>query len=352
MPPVDVRSELGHPYGIHRVLDSAPRLPQAAEKLDNSLPIYANEILIQVERLNIDAASFVQMEQETGNDHAKIREMILQNCRLRGKQQNRVTGSGGMLLGTVAKVGPKYRGPVKLKKGQRISSLVSLSLTPLSLEKVGRIDSKTHQVEVEGHAILFERTIAALMPKDLPEAVAMAVFDVAGAPATVFGLCQKGQTIVVIGAGGKAGILSCAAGRRKIGRSGRVIAIEPFAAAAQQLRELNLCDEVLELDATNPIAVQSGVSVATRGKMGDVVINVASVPNTENSAILSARRRGKVVFFSMATSFTKVALGAEGLVSDATLLFGNGYYPNHSRQALGLLRTNKALRELFFKRYT
>ncbi len=345
------RAEAGHPLGVHRVLDSPAGLPQAAERLDNSLPIFSNEILIEVERLNIDAASFVQMEQETGHDPRKIGEILLSNCRLRGKQQNRVTGSGGMLMGKVAQIGKSYRGLVKLKKGDRIASLVSLSLTPLHLESIIQVHPSAHQVDVKGHAILFERTIAAILPKNLPESLSLAVYDVAGAPATVDGLCAKGKTLIVIGGGGKAGILSCVAGRRKVGPRGKVIAIEPFARAAQQLRDLGVCDEVLEINATEPLRVEAGVREVTRGKMGDVVINVASVPDTEVSTLLSVKSKGKAVFFSMATSFTRVALGAEGIVSDATLIFGNGYYPDHSRFAIDLVRKHKRLRELLLSRY-
>jgi len=345
------RAEPGHALGVHRVLDEKSGLPQAAIRLDNTLPIYSNEILIEVERLNIDAASFVQMEEETRHDLKKISDLVLENCAKRGKQQNRVTGSGGMLMGTVAKVGSQYKGPIKLKKGDRIATLVSLSLTPLHIEEILKVNPTTHQMDVRGHAILFERTIAAVLPKGLPEAVSLAVYDVAGAPATVDGLCSAGKTLIVIGGGGKAGVLSCVAGRQKVGKRGKVIAIEPFAKAAADLRALKVCDEVLEINATDSLAVEASVREVTRGKMGDVVINVASVPDTEVSSLLSVKSKGKVVFFSMATSFTRVALGAEGIVSDATLIFGNGYYPNHSRFAIDLVRRNKRLRELFLRRY-
>lgn len=343
---------MGHPYGIHRVLDKSPSLPQAADHLDNSLPIYSNEILIAVERLNIDAASFVQMEEQTHKDPKEIASIVMENCSVRGKQQNRMTGSGGMLLGRVAQVGSRYGGNIKLRVGDRIATLVSLSLTPLKLDGVDRVDLRTHQMEVRGRAILFERTIAAVLPTDIPERIAMAVYDVAGAPATVDALCSAGKTLVVIGGGGKAGVLSCVAGRRKIGKSGKLIAIEPFPKAAAELRALGVCNEVLEINATDPIAVQSSVHAATRGKMGNVVINVASVPDTELGSILSARSKGKVVFFSMATSFTRVALGAEGIVSDATLIFGNGYYPKHSEFAIQLIRKHPKLRALFESRYS
>ena len=219
------------------------------------------------------------------------------------------------------------------------------------MEKISKVHLATHQIEVEGHAILFESSIAAPLPKDIPEEVAMAVYDVAGAPATVNGHCKRGETLVVVGAGGKAGLLCCVAGRRKVGKTGKVIAIEPFARAVDDLKALGVCDDILEIDATDPIAVRAGVESATRGKMGDIIINVASVPNTETGSILIVKGSGKVIFFSMATSFTRVALGAEGIGCPATLIFGNGYYPNHSGFALDLLRKHKRLKELFYRRY-
>lgn len=345
------RAQQGHPFGIHRVLDAQVVLPQAAEKIDNSLPIFSNEILLSVEKLNIDAASFVQMENETGGDKKKIGQLIKKSCETRGKKHNRVTGSGGMLIGQVKQVGKDYRGPLKLKKGDRVATLVSLTLTPLHIEKIKSIDLKTHQVDVEGYAILFEKSIAAHLPKELPEAVSMAVFDVAGAPATVNSMVKPGQTVVIVGGGGKAGLLSCLAARKKVGRRGKVIAIEPSSRAAAALAKLKLCDSVLEIDASHPIAVHAEIEKITRGKMADLVVNVASVPNTEMGAILACKPEGQVLFFSMATSFTRVALGAEGVASSSRLIFGNGYYPNHAEFSIQLLLKHRPLRDLFLSRY-
>jgi len=345
------RLEKGHPFGIHRVMDQQVVLPQAAERIDNTLPIFSNEILLSVEKLNIDAASFVQMEKETGGNKNKIAELIKKSCETRGKKHNRVTGSGGMLIGAVQQVGSEYRGPLKLKKGDRVATLVSLTLTPLHIEKIKSIDLKTHQVDVEGYAVLFEKSIAAHLPKELPEAVSMAVFDVAGAPATVNSLCKSGQTVIVVGGGGKAGLLSCLAARKKVGSKGKVIAIEPQLKAAESLAQLRLCDEVLQIDATHPVAVHTEVEKATRGKMADLVVNVASVPNTEMGSILACKPKGQVLFFSMATSFTKVALGAEGVASSSRLIFGNGYFPNHADFTIRLLLKHKPLRDLFLSRY-
>ena len=65
---------------------------------------------------------------------------MLEIVATRGKMQNPVTGSGGMLTGVVAEAGPES--PLGLEPGDRIATLVSLSLTPLvitdGLAQLGR----------------------------------------------------------------------------------------------------------------------------------------------------------------------------------------------------------------------
>src|SRR5687767_2544540 len=103
----------GDRLGLHRVVSPAGVLPQAAERVDNDLDrLYDDELLIDVDRLNVDSASFVQMEGTAGQGasaaarQAAVARLIGETIAARGKQHNPVTGSGGMLLGRVARVGP------------------------------------------------------------------------------------------------------------------------------------------------------------------------------------------------------------------------------------------------------
>jgi L-erythro-3,5-diaminohexanoate dehydrogenase len=326
-----------HPLGLHRSVDPPGVLPQLARRLDATPRALENEIAVDVRALAIDSASFRQLRESEAAGAPSIADQILAIVADRGKMQNPVTGSGGILLGQVREVGPLHPDAKRLSRGERIASLVSLTLTPLHLERITAVLPAADRVEVQGTAILFARTLYGRLPEDLPEDVALATFDVAGAPASVRARAGRGQTVLVIGTG-KAGLLCLAAAREAVGREGRVLALDPSETAAERARALGFTDEVWTFDARDPLPVHRAVEAATEGRLADLVVNVANAPGTEGASILCARDQGAVLFFGMATSFSAAALGAEGLAHPGTLLIGNGYVPGHAEMALGLLR--------------
>ena len=67
-----------------------------------------DEVRIRVERLNLDAASLPPAAPpSTAGTATAVRAEVLEIVATRGKMQNPVTGSGGMLVGTVDEVGPE-----------------------------------------------------------------------------------------------------------------------------------------------------------------------------------------------------------------------------------------------------
>jgi L-erythro-3,5-diaminohexanoate dehydrogenase len=342
---------MGCKYGSHRVLEPKGVLPQPALRLDNDFStIEENEVLIDVRALNIDSASFTQLEEEAGGDLAKIESKILSIVAGRGKMQNPVTGSGGMFIGTVAKVGSALAGR-DLKAGDRIASLVSLSLTPLRIDRIVKIHPEIDRVEIVGQAVLFESGIYAKLPADMDETLALAALDVAGAPAQAAKLVKPGQSVLILGAGGKSGMLVAWEAMKRVGPTGRVVGNVYLAEDAATLADLGLCHEVVVADATKPVAFLDAVLAANGGAEYDVVFNCVNVQNTEMSSILPCRQEGTVYFFSMATHFGKAALGAEGVGKDVTMIVGNGYTKGHAEITLAELRENGKLRRLFETRY-
>jgi len=346
---------VGSPLGLHRVLAPTGVLPQAAWRLDAGPDLWPDEVRVRVQRLNLDAASFRQLRSEHP-DPAAMRSAVLSIVTERGKMQNPVTGSGGMLTGIVEEVGPDS--PLGLRPDDQIATLVSLSLTPLVItDGLTRWDGRSEQVPCEGHAILFGRSIAARLPADLPGPLALAVLDVCGAPALTYRVVSDSPSsrpvVAIIGAAGKSGSLSAAAARRA--GAGRIIGVVPFEAEAAILRAASdqegrcgLIDEIVVADAREPVRVSAAVAAA--GGPADVTVVCVDVPGCEGGAILATARGGTVVFFSMATSFTAAALGAEGVAADVTMLVGNGYVPGHAQLALELIRSHPGVRGIFQRR--
>ena len=327
-------------------------MPQNAWKLDNTPVAQDNEILCSVDVLNIDSASFKQIADVCDGDAERIAEHVLGNVRERGKQHNPVTGSGGMFIGCVETIGKDLRERVDVLVGERIASLVSLTLTPLHIESIQRVCVGTGRIWVRGKAILFASGLWAKLPTDIDENVALAVLDVAGAPAQVKRLCHAGQTVVVIGADGKSGLLACAQAKARVGPGGRVIGIAPSdqTVTARLLIEHELVDTFLVADARDALAVSEALG-AIAPELADVTINCVNVPHTELGSILCTKDGGTIYFFSMSTSFTAAALGAEGVGKDVTMIVGNGYARGHAQTALQTLRDHPPIHAHFNDKY-
>jgi len=335
---------LGDRYGAHRVLEPEGVLPQAAYRLDNTSPPLDNEIGLRVSALHITATSFQRLWREAEQRPARMAEIVARIVAERGKFQDPITGSGGVLLGTVDFVGPALRDRVDLLPGERVASMVSLTLTPLRLEQVGRIYPASGQVEVEGYAILFESGLWARLPLDLPEPLALLALDVAGAPAYAAKSVRAGQRVLVVG-GGKAGLLCLHEAKKRVGVTGQVILVEIDAARCQAAQSLGLADVVIAADATQALDVARRFTEATGGALADLSFNCASLPGTEMATILCTRDDGEIYFFSMATDFARAALGAEGVGKPVRMVIGNGYTPGHAEIALQVLRENRPLRD-------
>ena len=343
----------GNIYGTHRVIEPKGVLPQPATRVDNDMTkLYDNEILIDVDVLNIDSASFTQIKEQAKGDIEEVKNIIKNIVAKQGKMKNPVTGSGGMLIGTIEKIGTALQGKIDIKEADRIATLVSLSLTPLFIEEIIDIKPEVDQVKIKGKAILFESGIYAKLPADLPETLSLAVLDVCGAPAQTERLVRKGDTVAIIGAGGKSGILCCAVAKAMVGERGCVIGADFSPVSLERLESLEVCDHVIKLDASNALECYEKTNRLTEGKLADVVINNVNIPNTEMGSVLMCKDRGTVYFFSMATSFTKAALGAEGIGKDVDMLIGNGYALGHADMAIDLLRKYPKIKSLYKKLYT
>jgi L-erythro-3,5-diaminohexanoate dehydrogenase len=340
----------GEYFGTHRVIEPQGLLPQAADMLDNTVDIWANEILIDVIALQPTASAFQTLKAKCGSDTNRIKEEILRIVESKGKFQDPVTKSGGMLIGRIKEIGDALIDKVEVKKGDLVATLVSLSLTPLKLHEVTEINLDTEQVFCKADAVLFESGIFTKIPDDLGEKLSLAIMDIAGAPAQVAMNARPGDIVVVLGAG-KAGLLCLAEAKKRVAPHGIVVCLECVKSQCEMVEELGLADIVIQTDGQKPLDTYNKYIAKMDNRLADFAVNTVNVANTELSSILVTKDTGKVFFFSMSTDFVKASLGAEGAKKYVMMIMGSGYYPGHDQIAFNTVRENPLLHEYLVDRY-
>jgi len=324
---------------VGRVLGPPGVLPQPAERLDPSGPVRPYELEVGVERLCLDSTSLRNIRERCDADPERMGERILEIVSDRGKMHNPETDSGGVLYGTAAALGEHLTAPPAV--GEPIVSLCSLTLTPLRLDRVIRLDPASPQVEVAGTAYLCDRAGWAPVPDDIPLEAAIGVYDVCAAASQVRALAPPGGTVCVLGVG-HAGKLAMAAARDATG-GGTVVAVDVDGAELKRVAGLGLCDIAVATDLRDPLAALAGLREAG-SPPADLTVVVVNATGCESAAILLTAVGGTVLFFSMATSFSTAALSADGIGTDLRMLIGSGYSPDRGSYALDLVRSHSGLR--------
>jgi L-erythro-3,5-diaminohexanoate dehydrogenase len=333
-------SSLIEALGTTRVLEPPGALPQAASRLDATLPLQPYEIELEVDMLAVDSTSFRQLLESNDRDPVRVGEAIARIVGERGKMHNPVTGSGGILTGTVAAVGGTYPNPPQV--GARVVSLASLTLTPLRLSSVGAVDPAISHVPVSGTAYLPWTAPLAPHPDAIDLDAALAALDVCNAASQTRALIDEDTRTVLVLGGGHGGLLALAAGRDRLGPGSRLALIDADEHICRRARELELCDLALSVDLRDAVGALKALEAAG-GARADLTIVVVNASDCEAAALLLTADHGTILFFSMATSFTKAALGSEGMASTARMLIGSGYIADRGEYALELVRRNERL---------
>jgi L-erythro-3,5-diaminohexanoate dehydrogenase len=333
-------SSLIEAIGATRVLEPPGALPQAAVRLDATPPLRTYEVELDVDTLCLDSTSFRQLAEANRHDPLRIGDAILAVVADRGKMHNPVTGSGGILAGSIRAVGEAYPDPPPV--GLRVITLTSLTNTPLRLESVGQLDPDSPHVPVNGTAYLASAIPWTAFPDGISLDAALAAIDVCNAASQTRELIDGDTRTVLVMGGGHAGLVALAAARDSLAPGSSLVLMDSSERVCQRARELGLCDIALCVDLRDPVQAfahleQAGLSRA------DLTVVVVNSSDCEAAAILLTADHGTVLFFSMATSFTKAALGSDGLSSPARMLVGSGFAPDRGEYALELIGRDERL---------
>ncbi|HSQ33733.1 MAG TPA: hypothetical protein VLM81_02415 [Peptostreptococcaceae bacterium] len=187
--------------------------------------------------------------------------------------------------------------------------------------------------------------------KYIDDTLAITILHVAGAQAQTQKIVRKGDSVLVLGADEKSGILCCYEAKKKVGKSGKVIGLVRSEKNREFLLETGFCNNVVVADAQDHKEVLNKVLEVNEGDKVDICINCINASDTEMSSILTVRDEGTICFFSMDTSFAKAVLGAKEVGKDLNMIIGNVYTKNHTDITINALRESEILRNIFKKLY-
>src|SRR5690606_17219646 len=145
------------------------------------------------------------------------------------------------------------------------------------------------------------------------ESISLSALDVCGAPALTQRILKRPaidgripSSVLILG-GGKSASLSAVAARR-LGVDATIVV--PNKEERDRLLVHDIADRVIVSDATDALATRKLVQEAFGSRsLPDVTVVCVNVPGVEHAAMVSTRPKGAVIYFSMATSFSAVALG-------------------------------------------
>jgi L-erythro-3,5-diaminohexanoate dehydrogenase len=332
--------EIAAEVGADRVVAPSGFLPQPAETLDPSGPVRPHELEIAVERLCLDSTSHRQIAASAGGDAGAMAARVEEIVAERGKMHNPVTDSGGILMGTVSAVGAEF--PDAPEIGTPTVTLASLTLTPLRLDEVTHLDPASPQVGVRGTAYICGRAAWTELPSFLSAEKALEVFDVCAAASHTRDLVPVDGSVCVLGAG-HAGKLALAAAR-DASLSSMLTVVDVDSDAVAHALSHGLADIGVTTDLRDPLGALAAMQAAGVPP-ADLTVVVVNATGCEAAAILATAPAGRILFFSMATSFGTAALTSDGLSSDARMVIGSGFSPDRGTYALDLVRRNRGLRE-------
>lgn len=309
--------------------------------------VYDNEMLVDVQIINVNATSFSQIYNSVNGNLDDIKKRVLEIIQSRGKLQNPITGTGGILYGRVKKIGKDYPNPFYLTPGDFVITLASLSLTPLRIDDIEDIDIFSGQLTVRGKAIVFDHMPLIKVGTNVQSEkyslkILISAMDEAGAPRQSWKLVHPHDKVLIIGANGKLGLLCAYAARKKMGGTGGIVGVVKTLKSKKILENTAVFDEVYCCDVLNTVETIDYLSTKITG-LFDLTINCMTISGSEMLSLVLTRSNGTIFFASLANSHNKTALTSESMGKDLNIIGYTGFVEGHATFTIQLLKNHPDL---------
>ncbi|WP_227020284.1 sigma 54-interacting transcriptional regulator [Sinanaerobacter chloroacetimidivorans] len=315
-------------YGTNRVIEPQHVLSTSAWKVDNNREILPNELRVSIKKLHIESTSFKQICIECNNNIEKIKDRIIDIVIKRGKLHNPVTDTGGLLYGTVEKIGPEYHNEKGLKVGDEVICNASLAAIPLYISRINRVDMTYNQIDAEGYAILFDKFPTVKRPEGVPVNLLLYAFDESGTLYTV-GSCAKGkENFLVVGNNLLTNMLFGYAVRKAAGPSAHIVCL--FDNKSEMKVKGKSIDTLLseiftEIHYVNILKPMECITRLNADAFFDLSINCADIPGAETINILATKSGGTVCFANLINNYNIALYLTESISRQLDIRCADGY---------------------------
>ncbi len=328
-------------YGTNRVLEPVNVLPISAWRLNNSKEIYNNELLIGIKRLHIETTNFKQICIECSNDTEKIKEKILDIVIKRGKLHNPITDTGGIVFGTIEKMGEKYHNKKGLAIGDEVICNTSLATIPLYISKIISIDFALGQVEAEGYAIIFNNCPIVKKPEGVPVNLVLFSFDESGSLFSVSKLSKNKKNFLVVGSGMMTSLLYGRAIRKATGKNARITCVldhrTEFIFKGKEVEDLLLetFNEILYLNILRPVECLEKMNLKD---LVDLSVNCADIPGAETINVLATKPKGTVYFSNLINNYNIALYVTEAIPREVEIRCADGFVQDYDDFSIQIVR--------------
>ena len=315
-------------YGIDRVLEPKHVLSTSAWKVDNNREIYPKEIRVAIKTLHLESTSFKQICIESNNNPERIKDRIMDIVIKRGKLHNPVTDTGGLLYGTVEKIGEEYNNVMGLEIGDEIICNASLAAIPLYISRINKIDMVYNQIEVEGYGILFNEFPIVKRPKDVPLNLLLFAFDESGTMYTVSSCARDKNNFLIVGNNLLTNALYGYAIRKVRGPEVRIICLldnKTEVMVKGKSIELLLNNVFTEIYYVNILRPMECISSLEMDSLFDLSVNCADIPGAETINILATKPGGTVCFANLINNYNIALYLTEALSKPLDIRCAVGY---------------------------
>lgn len=315
-------------YGVKRVIEPKHVLSTSAWKVDNNREIHPNEMRVSIKKLHLESTSFKQICIESNNNLDRIKDRIIDIVIKRGKLHNPVTDTGGLLYGTVEKIGEEYDNQYGLNVGDEIICNASLAAIPLYISRITKIDMAYNQVDAEGYAILFNEFPIVRKPEGVPINLLLFAFDESGTMYTVNSCAKDKKNFLIVGSNLLTNALYGYAIRNVAGPDARIVCLldsKSDVMVKGKSIELLLNNVFTEIYYVNILKPMECLESLQMDSLFDLSVNCADIPGAETINILATKSGGTVCFANLINNYNIALYLTEAISRQLDIRCAVGY---------------------------